>query len=246
MTEQDSHYLDLQSEEALERLQRLFRYGQVGRCVNSVAHDVNNFLGVVLNYAELIDMDSDLTPEAQRMVGEIVEGVRKCSALLGILTSIARKDRPNVSVVNPSKLAKDVLDLRRYDIRVNQIHLDEQLDCQASVGLDLPKVELSLVYLISNAIEAVGDCEDRRIKVKVLDAGSGVDFVVWNSGAPPAPELREALFQPFFTTKGGEHLGVGLTVSAAIAAHHNGRLEYDPDRGFVLHIPKEGLLSSGE
>ncbi len=237
------NFVDLQSKDALDRLQGLFRYSQVGRCVNSVTHDVNNFLGVVLNYAELIDMDSDLSPESQRMVGEIVEGVRKCSNLLGVLTSIARKDKPNVSVVNPSKLVGDVLDLRRYDIRINQIQLDEELACQAAVTLDLPKFELALVYLISNAIDAVGDSTDRRIKVKMLDVGDAVELVVWNSGPVVPPEQRDAVFKPFFTTKDGDHLGLGLAVAEAIAQYHGGQLIYDPDRGFIFRLPKESKLS---
>jgi signal transduction histidine kinase len=238
----NDNYLDLQSEEALERLHKLFRYSQVGRCVNSVTHDVNNFLGIVLNYAELIDMDSDLSPEAQRMVGEIVEGVRKCSNLLGIMTSIARKERPNLSIVNPSKLVSDILDLRRYDIRVNQIQLSEELTYQTTVALDLPKVELALVYLISNAIEAIGESKDRRMKIKTLDAGDAVELVVWNSGPVVPPEQRDALFKPFFTTKSEEHMGLGLAVSESIAHYHGGQLTYDPDRGFLLRLPKESKL----
>ena len=64
-------------DETREKLARLYRYAQVGHCVSSVTHDVNNFLGAVLAYAELVGLEKNQTPEALRMLGEVMSAVRK-------------------------------------------------------------------------------------------------------------------------------------------------------------------------
>ncbi|NIA16378.1 MAG: hypothetical protein GWP08_20145, partial [Nitrospiraceae bacterium] len=76
--------MDLDSQDFRDRVALLFRYGQVGRCVSSVTHDVNNVLGAIQAYSELLDLDENLSDESRRMTMQIGEGVAKCSALLGL------------------------------------------------------------------------------------------------------------------------------------------------------------------
>ena len=78
--------IDLNTDAGREKLTLLFRYAQIGRCVNSVTHDVNNYLGAIMAYAELIGLDAQLPDDSQRMIGEIVSAVRKSSDLINNLT----------------------------------------------------------------------------------------------------------------------------------------------------------------
>ena len=108
---------DLTVPDELEnRLLQLFRYSQIGQCVNSVTHDVNNLLGAIMAYSELISMDESIAADSKRMLGEVVEAVRKASGLMGNLTDIARKPRQDVRIVAPIQLMNRVIDLRRYEI----------------------------------------------------------------------------------------------------------------------------------
>ncbi|GMW00132.1 MAG: hypothetical protein AMXMBFR84_12700 [Candidatus Hydrogenedentota bacterium] len=229
-----------------ERLERLFRYAQIGQCVSSVTHDVNNFLGAIMAYAELIAMDETLPAESTRMVGEILAAVRKASGLVNNLTDVSRRERPDIRVIEPAQCVERVLDLRRFDIRTNHITLETNYaDNLHTFAVDLPKIELALLYVLTNAIEACLALKEgsRIVKISVSQDQESVTVAIWNSGEPIGESTRESMFEPYFTTKSGEHLGLGLTVARQFAGLHKGRLEYDPVRGFVFHIPRSGVTT---
>ncbi len=237
--------LDLGSDEGRQRIARLYRYAQIGHCVSSVTHDVNNFLGAIMAYAELIGMDSPLNQESVRMIEEIMGAVRKSSTLVNSLTAIARKERDNISLVDPAQLVEKVVDLRRYDLKAAQIAIDTAYESDMPMLVaDQPKLEQALIYVIANAIEELHDRERRMVKIRVRHATEGVEIDIWNSGREIPEELREAIFQPFFTTKKEDHLGLGLAVTRDIMQYHGGDISYDPKRGFVFYLPRETALSS--
>ena len=96
----------------------------------------------------------------------------------------------------------------------------------------------ALIYLVTNAVEAIADAAGRHIKVVAEDAGHAVEFVVWDSGGGVPEPLRESVFEPFFTTKDEDHLGLGLALARRVARLHDGGLCYEPERGFVMRLPK--------
>lgn len=225
-------------------LTQLFRYAQVGHCVSSVTHDVNNLLGAVMAYAELVQMDPQIGDESRRMLGEVIEGARRCSALVNGLTSIARKERPDVTLAEPAAVVAQVLDLRRYDLRVERITLTEDYDSGLpSLVIDKPKFELALLHVLTHAIETVRDLETREIRVGVHAKPDGLEVVIGRSGpAVPEPE-RENMFEPFAVTNGPLRLGLGLAIARETAQLHDGTLRYDPERGFVFDLPQMNQLS---
>lgn len=236
--------LDLESEDGRQRIARLFRYAQIGHCVNSVTHDVNNFLGAIMAYAELIGMESPLNQESLRMIDEIMGAVRKSSTLVNNLTAIARKERPNVNLVDPAQLVERVIDLRRYDLKASQIAIESRYEANLPMLVcDQPKVEQALMYILSNAVEELRTAEHRLIRVRVSPHGTGAAIEIWNSGRVIPEEHREAIFQPFFTTKEDDHLGLGLAVATDLARLHRGELVYDPEKGFILRLPAEGPVT---
>jgi C4-dicarboxylate-specific signal transduction histidine kinase len=79
--------------------------------------------------------------------------------------------------------------------------------------------------------------ELRHLRLRLYQEGDLARLEVWNSGAPVDPADYEAMYAPFMTSKGGHHLGFGLTAVRALAAYHGGTVDYHPDRGFVLALP---------
>ena len=236
---------DLTVPDELEnRLLQLFRYSQIGQCVNSVTHDVNNLLGAIMAYSELISMDESIAADSKRMLGEVVEAVRKASGLMGNLTDIARKPRQDVRIVAPIQLMNRVIDLRRYEISASRIQVETQApDGLANLTVDLPRLEQALMYVLVNAIEALEDGDTRLIKVTSEEDGDAVMVRIWDSGAGPDADTQARMFDPFFTTKSGEHLGLGLSLARDTARAHDGDLVYDPDKGFCMTIPRVNPFS---
>jgi len=237
--------LDLRTEASGARLAQLFRYAQVGRCVNGVAHDINNVLGAIMAYTELVALDENLDEESRRMLDEVIKGVTKCSQFVSALTGIARKDKPNISVVDPAQMLEFVLPLRTYDLRKERIQFESEIEPGLpSIAIDVPKVQLALIYLLMNAQEALTDAGTKRVKLRARAADQGVVFEVWNSAPPIPPSLAEQIFEPLVTTKEGHHLGMGLAAVREIAALHDGSIHYDPARGFVMYLPRENGLNA--
>ncbi len=235
--------MDMASPEAQERLGRLFRYSQVGACVNSVTHDVNNFLGAILAYADLLQLSPNQPPEAKRMLEQISKAVGQSSALVSALTSIARKEKPDASMVDIRQVLNEAVMLREYDFRTAQIALqcapDENLP---SVMIDVPRVKMALIYLLNNAFEAVQGTPDARVRITAAQSHDAIEIAVWNSGEPVPEQDRARMFEPFFTTKDPAHLGLGLALAIETAQYHDGTLTYDPERGFLLSLPLSSPL----
>lgn len=233
-----SKVFDMADEVNQQRLQHLFRYGQTGRCVSSVTHDVNNYLGAVMAYSELVAMDSSISEDAKRMLNETISAIKKASGLISHLTDIARKDRKDIRFVDAGDLCERAIDLLRYDIRKARIDLQitpgENL---APLAVDMQKALHALISILHNAIEAVENIKFRRINISVNMVDSGAEIVVLDSGEPIPDETRRHMFEPFFTTKeDGGHIGLGLTMARSVACLHEGDLVHDPDRGFVLTL----------
>jgi len=244
--------MELQSEELRERMVRVFRTAAVGSCVNSVTHDVNNSLGAILAYSDLLGMSGNVSPESQRMLNQIATAVQKCSELISSLTSIARQERPDSSVVDVSQLCTQVVELRSYDFRSAQVDLQSTSEESIpSLIVDVPKLKMAIIYLLANALDAARKddepqavpCERAKADIHVAKTSDGVEIIVSNSG-PPVPDAdRNRIFESFFSTKPPPHLGLGLALARDIARYHDGDLTYEPDRGFVLHLPRSNRLA---
>jgi C4-dicarboxylate-specific signal transduction histidine kinase len=226
------------------RLSSVYRAGQVGRSVSSVAHDVNNYLGAIQAYAELIEQDPSLTDEARRMMGNIIKSVQKCSSLISALTAVARKEHPDVNVVFVPEFLEQTLDLKRHEFR--SVHVGLELKCAEqlpSLVVDRPKLMMALLYLLANALEAVEGVEKHRVAVTASTAGECLEIAVKDT-APEIPKtVREQMFDPFYSTKSEDHLGLGLTLAREAAQFHGGDLGYDGQRGFVMSLPLASRLT---
>ena len=234
----------IESPEVRERVCRLYRYGQVGRCVSSVTHDINNMLGAIQAYAELIELDQGLSEKSRRMLGKVTDSVQNCSGLISSLTAMARRERPGADFIEVAEFVDGILAIKRYDFQSARVQVETAYDDgPPSLVADRPQLASAFIYLLMNALEAVEEAADRRAAVRVVHTDSAVEIVVWNSG-PLVPEPdRERIFEPFYTTKVGEHVGLGLTLARETARRHQGDLAYDPARGFVLRLPHDTDLS---
>jgi signal transduction histidine kinase len=222
-----------------ERLETLFRYGQVGICVNGVTHDINNLLGAIMAYAEIVQLDESLPDDSRRMLGEIVDAVTRCSELVTSITDIARPARDTPSIVEVDRLIERVLLIRAYAMKTAQItavyrKMDDGLP---SINADAPKLQLAILYLILNAEENLRDAEQRQITIRTAKAGDGIRITVQDSGPPVPEELRETLFDAGRTSRGAPHLGYGLYMVRQIAERHHGDAGWDPETGFSLRLP---------
>ena len=105
--------------------------------------------------------------------------------------------------------------------------------------------------LISNAIDAIKNLENKSIEVGYIEYSDSVEIYFMDSGKGIPKKLRDSIMNPFFTTKEiGEGTGLGLSISQNIIKRHNGALQICPDSEntkFIIKLPtvaKEAKLAA--
>ena len=226
-----------------KNLADLYQGAQVGRCVNSVVHDVNNYLGAIMSYAELISLDKDLGDESKRMANEIVGAVQKITKLAGTLTSIARRDFDNLHLCEPFSLVERVFDLCDYEMKVRRVSRTVTTEGRGgSIFLDETRLMLAIMQLLRCSMDRVADCERKTIAVHLSGHDDRFEIAVRDSGPAFSSQEQAVLFELSGGTLSDPHSGLGLSLAREHARFHKGDLEYDVERGLVLTLPRDNGL----
>ncbi|MDU8501911.1 ATP-binding protein [Pseudomonas syringae] len=235
-----------QAEDTLRRAQdELVQAGKlaaIGQMSTSIAHELNQPLAALRtlsgNTVRFLERGALDTASANlRTINDLVDRMGRITASL---RAFARRgdDQGQAQLSKAVEAAAQLL-----GVRLEQSGLTLHRDfVDATLTIDQTRLEQILVNLIGNALDAMfnqpapelwltGSIEDGRYRLRVRDNGHGIDT-----------ETRKHLFEPFFTTKPGEQgLGLGLTLSASLAAAAGGSLsaEHPGDGGttFVLSLP---------
>ncbi|BBO83734.1 hypothetical protein DSCO28_43000 [Desulfosarcina ovata subsp. sediminis] len=221
-----------------------------------VVHEINNPLGVIKNYLKVMDMkmaDAGIDHEEIRIIGEEISRVGR---LLNKLTAFSKTDAPVTARVDVERLLADMLKL------IGETLGDSDIRFATDIEPNLPVIEadsdgLKQVFLnlIKNAAEAM-PASGGRIAIRARHlalplggkssrfgdvVGGHVEIVVSDNG-PGIPEaIREKPFDPYVTTKNGDHAGLGLSVAHRIIQSLNGTItcESVPGQGttFTIDLP---------
>ncbi len=221
------------------RLQHLFRYAQVGRCVNGVTHDINNHLGAAMAYAELSLMDSEVAEETQEQIEKIITAIDKCGKLVSTLTGIARPLVDNANMIDVNGVIRGVLMLRDYAFRVAKTEVTADLaENLPSPVADSPKLQLALLYIIFNVEEHLAEKgTPGKIAIRSFRDGDNILITVKDDGEPIPEAIQRSMFEPYVTSKAEESAGMGLSLARKMVAGQQGELRYDAQNGFVLQLP---------
>lgn len=227
----------------------------IGTLAGGLAHDFNNFLGVILGFASLVRNRLGSSDPLQEPVGMIERSAREAAELTRALLGLTRHEEPHREPVDLKAVVESVIKIvrRTFDRR---IHVEAQIASDpAWVRGDPTQLEQAILNLCLNARDAMPERgqlslevsnaelgrEDRLlppqhppgryVRIDVKDTGTGVD-----------PSLLPHVFEAFFTTKGStEGSGLGLAMVHAIVESHRGFLEVDSGVGwgsrFSLFIP---------
>ena len=214
---------------AAEAYRQSLRFVSAGEMAGALAHEVNQPLAAISNYAESARMmlaggadRAGLDHAIERILGES----RRAADVVRRLRDFFRTGATQLELMPVDQLVEAIRRVGRQVIGENAIALD------VSAPEDLPplyvdrvQVELVLRNLIANALEAVHATPDARIRIRAGPDGSGlVRLVVSDSGPGVAAEARERIFEPFVSGK-PTGLGLGLAISRAIAEAHGGSLD---------------------
>ena len=228
------------------------RQESLGELVAGVAHELNNPLTAILGYSQIL---SGLEgTEREHALRTIEDEARRAARIVRNLLSFARQRPGQRHLVNVEEMLRRVIDLRRYALEMDDVHVVTRLGLVPEVLIDEGQFEQVFLNLLNNAQQALQGRGGEVIISTWQESGS--IYVAFADDGPGVPdELRSRIFEPFFTTREvGLGQGMGLAIVYGVVSHHGGRtwVEENASGGatFVVELPlprndSEATVASG-
>jgi len=219
----------------------------VGQLISSVAHELNNPLGAILCYADMLykSRSAGVVTVPARDLEAIHEGAVRCAKIIKNLLLFVRETQDEKQTVSPARVVESSIGLMSYRLKKTEnIRVISKVDDHIPPVLgDYTQIEQILVNLLQNACDALSHREgDKVITVSIYHHQSSVFIRVADNGPGIPAEVLERIFDPFFTTKAaGQGTGLGLPICRRIAKEHGGTITCasTPGQGavFTLLLP---------
>jgi PAS domain S-box-containing protein len=235
-----------QLEAQLRQQQRL---ESVGTLASGVAHEINNPVQGIMNYAELISARPDDPDQVREFAAEINNESQRVATIVRNLLAFSRQEREQApELADVPHVIETTLALIRTILRKDHIELELELaDALPQIRCRPQQIHQILMNLVTNARDAVNEAGGRKlVRLRAAqqqrDGRTWVRISVQDSGAGIPDEIRRRIFDPFFTTKRQDKgTGLGLAVSHGIAVDHGGKIEVESEVGvgsiFHLELP---------
>jgi two-component system sensor kinase FixL len=219
---------------------RLVSTGQLGA---ALAHELNQPLTAILNYAGLLQQLGAAAPGSEgamlrEVVGKIEEQTARAGDIIRRLRSFVAKREPDRQVQDLNETMEESLALGLVGAAYTNVNLRTALaQGLPPVFIDRVQIQQVMINLLRNAVEAMQSSPRRELSVSTSADGEHVRVSVADTGPGLTPEIAATLFQPFITTK-GNGLGIGLSICRSIVESHGGRLWTEPNErgGAIFHF----------
>ncbi|MFV8754281.1 protein kinase domain-containing protein [Nannocystaceae bacterium ST9] len=249
----DRKAAEVQREQLESQLRQQQRLESIGTLASGVAHEINNPVQGIMNYAELIAGSSEASDEIREFAGEIEFETQRVTTIVRNLLAFSRQelDESNQPIA-VADIVDGTLSLIRTVLRRDQIALELDVPRELPpVACRRQQIQQVIMNLVTNARDALnnrwpGYHEDKRIEIRASrferEGKPWLRLSVDDRGGGIEAAVVARIFDPFFTTKGRDQgTGLGLAVSHGIIAEHGGKLVLDNRFGegacFSIELP---------
>jgi signal transduction histidine kinase len=231
--------------ESEQRLFDLQKFADKGLMASSIAHELNNFLALILGGVEVIEIaleDKD-REKALETIGKLKNNIENMERFTRGLTDLARLESDK-EVLNLNTVIGDVLSFLSVQKRFKWVKIIAELDPELpDLQIDKDQIAQLLLNLLNNGADAIEESGEKegRITITTEDEDRYALLTVSDNGIGMKEDVRKRLFRSSFTTKQSGH-GYGLVTCAKIVEDHGGKIAVDtkPGRGttFTIRLPK--------
>lgn len=223
------------------KLRHQQRLEAIGTLASGVAHEINNPVQSIMNYAQLIRRRVG-EGEVEGYAGEILHEAQRVAAIVRNLRSFARQEGEPYTEVGLADIVSNTLALTGVMLHKEGIELHVEVPTDADAVLCHPQqIQQVLMNLLANARDALNERypatqdEPSRKVIRICSSTEGdgrVRLTVEDNGVGIAADLLGTIFDPWCTTKPErEGAGLGLPISLAIAREHGGTLTAESEPG---------------
>lgn len=230
-----------------QQLLRAQRLSSVGTLASSVAHEFNNILTTVINYAKIGLKPNTTEASRQQAFEKIHKASQRAATIVNSMLGFARNQAAIREVTDLVSLVEDVLILCEKDLSKHQVHVEKRFHGRPKAPVVRGQIEQILLNLIINARQAMPHGGRLTVDIRENPHSELVEIHICDTGIGIPPEQLRLIFDPFYTTKnpddeghGGN--GLGLSVCRQIIEQHQGRIRVESVVGkgsrFTVKLPR--------
>jgi signal transduction histidine kinase len=248
MTGEDVLVPNAEADQLRQQLLQAQRLSSVGALASSVAHEFNNILTTIINYAKLaLRPDADEAARVQALE-KVLKGSQRAATIINSMLGFARNNSTQRQPTDLVALVEESLILTEKDLSKHRIQLEKKYQGRPHAPIVPAQIEQVLLNLIINARQAMPRGGHLRIEVRDNPRTGMVELRVADTGVGIPPERLRLIFEPFYTTKepdahGHGGTGLGLSVCRQIIEQHQGRIRVESLVGkgstFTVKLPMQ-------
>jgi len=225
-----------------------YRYSELGELVKGIIHNLNGSLQILSMQMELLERmlvreGEKIPPAIPKQMSQCLEQLEKFNDLIKVLIEKGVHDELDTpQLIQLNDLLEGELSLLHHNL-----FFKHQIKVQKNLAPDLPYLQgyyvdfsQGLLNLIHNAVEAMEESSLKKLTLVTGKKGDQVQIVIKDTGCGISQKIRDHLFQPFFTSKGGKHRGLGLFISRELLARYGASFSFSSKKGettFTVHFP---------
>lgn len=223
------------------QLQHVERLALIGELTAGIAHELNEPLGRILGFSQLIKKGGMLKPQQDEDLERIIKASLYTREIIKKLMFFSRQMPQQIATVNLNEVISNILYFIDARYQGNKITISQNLqEPLPTIQADPVQLSQVLVNLITNAIHAMPDGGDLYISTSA--DSDFVHLTVKDTGHGMTPAVKKKIFEPFYTTKPvGQGTGLGLSVVQGIISSHHGKIsvQSQPAKGskFEIQLP---------
>ena len=216
----------------------------LGRVVSGMIHDLGTPLSVINTSLELDLLQPEFEPHTEHL-NMLISQVMHCREIVRSTLGFLRRQAREWDLLSLNDMVETSLQLARPMIRDHCVELSTELTpALPYIRLEAILTRQALLNLLNNACQAMEHNEEpRRLTVTTYREGNHVCVTVSDTGPGVAPEIREQIFESFYSTKGRDGTGLGLAVVKNVMHEHEGSVIVESTTGagsgasFTLRFP---------
>ncbi len=246
------YYRDATEERRLQReVIQQEKMAAIGMLAGGVAHEINNPLGGILAFTQLMKRDASGNPSLVSDLDEVERAAVRCKKIVSDLLDFSRSSRDRErTTVDINILIEKIFPFLQREMRSLNVELDSRFDPQLPQVLANPdRLQQVFINLMTNACHAMG--KGGVLSISTEQEGDWVLVRVRDTGKGIPQTIRDKIFDPFFTTKEpGKGTGLGLSISYRIVKDHGGEILCHSEEGkgteFVVRLPATSEMATPE
>lgn len=220
-----------------EKLAATARLVTMGEMASTIAHELNQPLSAIASYTtgclNLLDRGELARGEVQEALRKTAQQTQRAGRIIRRVHDFVRKSEPTRAPVRVNAVVEEAVGFADAEARKRRVRVRARLaEDDPELQADPLLLQQVVLNLLRNAMDAMAatPAERREVAIRTEAGPAGVTVSIADRGCGISGEIRDQIFQPFFTTK-AEGMGIGLNICRSIVELHRGRLWAEPNPG---------------